>query len=192
MAARFVMSSPTVEGLAQDGLPEVAFTGRSNVGKSSLVGSLVNKPALVRTSRTPGRTQLLNLFIWDDRLSIVDLPGYGYAKLSRTERTRMDAMAKAYMARRDTLCGVVLVLDCRREDVTEGDRNMAGWAMQHNRPLLLAATKCDLVPKTRRLHFLRNLEKAMGVPPGWALMCSSKTTEGQDELRKRLWELVKT
>lgn len=190
MAARFVMSAPNVAGLAHEGLPEVAFTGRSNVGKSSLVGSLMGKPQLVRTSRTPGRTQLLNLFVWDDRLSIVDLPGYGYARLSQTERKRMDVMARTYMADRDTLRGVVLVLDCRREDVTDLDRLMAGWILQHNRPLLLAATKCDLVPKNRRLHFLRKLEKAMGVPPGWAVMCSGKTREGQDELRKRLWELA--
>lgn len=190
MAAKFVMSAPNVEGLAQDKLPEVAFTGRSNVGKSSLVGTLMGKPQLVRTSRTPGRTQLLNMFVWDDKLSIIDLPGYGYARLSKTERDRMDVMSRTYMKDRPNLRGVVLVLDCRREDVTDYDRRMAGWILQHNRPLLLAITKCDLVPKNRRLHFLRKLEKAMGVPDGWAVMCSSKQSDGQAELRKRLWELT--
>ena len=189
MAARFVMSAPNVEGLAQGDLPEVAFTGRSNVGKSSLVGSLMGKPQLVRTSRTPGRTQLLNMFVWDEKLSIIDLPGYGYARLSKVERSRMDLMSRNYMKDRVNLRGVVLVLDCRRDDVTPYDQRMVSWIMQHNRPMLLAMTKCDLVPKNRRLHFLRKLEKAMGVPAGLAVMCSSKTTEGQDELRKRLWEL---
>lgn len=190
MAAQFIMSAPNVEGLAQDNLPEVAFTGRSNVGKSSLVGALMGKPQLVRTSRTPGRTQLLNMFVWDEKLSIIDLPGYGYARLSKTERERMDVMSRGYMRDRANLRGVVLVLDCRRDDVTDYDQRMASWILQHNRPLLLAMTKCDLVPKNRRLHFLRKLEKAMGVPPGWAVMCSSKSREGQDELRKRLWELT--
>ena len=146
---------------------------------------------LVRTSRTPGRTQLLNLFVVNDEWALVDLPGYGYAKLSKVERSRMDRMAHTYLAERVGLRGVVLILDARRESVTENDLRMARWVMDHHRPLLLAITKADLVPKTRRLHQTRAIEKAMGVPTGCALMCSSKTAEGRDELRDRLYELTK-
>jgi GTP-binding protein len=170
-------------------MPEVAFAGRSNVGKSSLVGTLMGQPKLVRTSRTPGRTQLLNLFVHRDLLAIVDLPGYGYAKLSHTDRRRLSLMMREYVAARTCLRGVVVVLDARRETPSELDLEMVSWAMQANRQVLLAVTKCDLVPKTRRLHQTRLLEKAMGVPQGCALMCSSKSQEGLKELHRRLMEL---
>jgi GTP-binding protein len=187
--AEFITSAPTHARLPEHGLPEVAFAGRSNVGKSSLVGTLMGQPKLVRTSRTPGRTQLLNLFIHRDLLAIVDLPGYGYAKLSHTDRRRLSLMMRQYVAARACLRGVVVVLDARRETPSELDCEMVTWAMQANRQVLLAVTKCDLVPKNRRLHQTRLLEKAMGVPQGCALMCSSKTQEGLKELHRRLMEL---
>lgn len=190
MVTRFVMSAPQVDKLTQLPFPELAVTGRSNVGKSSLLASLFRGSKLVRTSRTPGRTQLLNLFVSDERLAWVDLPGYGYAKLSQTERARMDKMSRAYMAGRENLRGVLLLLDARREEATENDLAMAHWVLQHNRPLLLVITKADLVPKNRRLTHQRRLEKAMGVPAGWSLMVSTKTDEGREELLERVAELV--
>ncbi len=190
MVAQFVMSAPNFEGLPDHGLPEVAFAGRSNVGKSSLVGNLLGSPKLVRTSRTPGRTQLLNLFVHKDELAVVDLPGYGYAKLSHTDRRRMSAMMRAYIAERHCLRGVVLVLDARRDGVSVLDAEMAQWAVEHHRPVLLAVTKCDLVPKNRRLHQARLLEKTLGVPEGATLLCSSKSHEGLKELHGRMMELT--
>ena len=189
MSARFVMSSPNWEGLTDLGLPEVAFAGRSNVGKSSLVGALIGKPRLVRASRTPGRTQLLNLFVWDEKIAIVDLPGYGYAKLSHVQRAQLSTMMQNYLAYRPGLSGVVMVLDARRENATPLDKELAAWLLQHNRAVFLAITKADLLPKTRQLQQLRVIEKAMGVPAGCALLCSSKQAQGQVELRRRLLEL---
>lgn len=190
MATRFVMSAPSVEKLPDLGMPEFALTGRSNVGKSSLIASLVGQSKLVRVSRTPGRTQLLNVFVVDERWVLMDLPGYGYAKLSHSERERMNEMVNRYMAKREALSGVIQILDARRETVTEADLSMASWVLENNRPLLLAITKADLIPKNRRMHQLRAIEKAMGVPSGTALMCSGKTGEGRLELITRLQELI--
>ena len=189
MGARFVMSAPSYSGLDALNLPEVAFTGRSNVGKSSLAGTLMGRANLVRTSRTPGRTQLLNLFVWDEALAVMDLPGYGYAKLSKTQRAGMSRMVQAYLAGRDTLRGVVLVLDARRDDVTDLDRQMIAWILRHKVPLLVAMTKADLVPKNRRLHQMLLLEKALGIGSGHSVMCSAKSKEGLKELTRRLFEL---
>lgn len=192
MAAEFIMSAPTVEQLPDTGLPELAITGRSNVGKSSLLGTLLNKDKLVRVSRTPGRTQLLNLFLQDQRLVWVDLPGYGYAKLSRSERARMGTMSRGYLAQRKDLCGVLMLVDARRETVSELDKEMAQWVMTHNRPLLIVATKADLVPKNGLASRLKSIEASLGVPRHTALACSSRTLDGLDALRKRVWELVGT
>lgn len=183
------MSAPDERGLPDHGLPEVALCGRSNVGKSSLLGMLLGAPSLVRTSRTPGRTQLLNLFTYGEKLVFMDLPGYGYAKLSKTERTRMHKITHQYMAEREPLRGVLLLLDARREEVSEADREMAAFVLKHNRPVLLVATKADLVPKNIRLGRQRRLEASFGVPAGWSVMCSSRTREGEGELWQRIAEL---
>src|SRR5687767_11451889 len=97
MSAHFVASAPRVEVLPSTGMPEIAFIGRSNVGKSSLIGLLLGRAKLVRTSRTPGRTQTLNLFSFEERIAVVDLPGYGYAKLSKAQRAQMEEMVQGYL-----------------------------------------------------------------------------------------------
>jgi GTP-binding protein len=192
MSAEFVLSAPQYTGLPPMSCPELAITGRSNVGKSSLLGMLLNKEKLVRVSRTPGRTQLLNLFMQDNRIAWVDLPGYGYAKLSHAERSRMHTMSRTYLAQRQNLNGVLLLVDARRESVSELDKDMAQWVLSHHRPLLIVATKADLVPKNRRMAQLGRIEASLGVPRGGALACSSRNLEGLDALRKRIWELVGT
>jgi GTP-binding protein len=192
MAARFVTSAPTVEQLPQIGMPEIAFAGRSNVGKSSLLGAVLRRPRLVRTSRTPGRTQLLNLFSFEERIALVDLPGYGYAKLSKTKRKALNEAIHGYIAERSPLLGVVLLLDARRESVTDDDRRVVEWVLQHERGLLVTLTKIDLVPKNKRLHHARRLEKALGIPAGRAVACSGQTGEGRDDLVAELNDLVAT
>lgn len=189
--ARFVLSAPAPSGLPPHDLPEIALIGRSNVGKSSLLSRLLGTQHLVRTSRTPGRTQLLNMFVHNEKVAYVDLPGYGYAKLSHTQRASMQRMIESYFTEREELSGVLLLLDARREEVSEADRKMAAFLLEQDRPVLLVATKADLLPKNSRLSTIRRLEKSFGVPSGWALVCSSKTADGQMELRARIDELCK-
>jgi GTP-binding protein len=190
MPARFVTSAATYEKLPDLGLPEYAFVGRSNVGKSSLLNCLFQRNKLVRASKTPGRTQLLNLFVLDERHAFVDLPGYGYAKLSKSQRGQLSNMIRNYITQRETLCGVVMLVDARREGSTDSDRATMEWIRERGRPLLIAVTKSDLVPKNQRLHHLRKIERELGVPEGCAMLVSSKTGEGRDELLQRLTEGV--
>ena len=189
MAARFVLSAPTQDKLPELGVPEVAFAGRSNVGKSSLIGRLIGAPKLVRVSRTPGRTQLLNLFEVDKQWSFVDLPGYGYAKLSKKQRKELKEMVLGYFSGRVNLRVAVMVLDARRTDVSPDDLEMAKWIMGGGHNIIAAVTKCDLIPKNRRLNNIRKIEKGLGLEPGSAVQCSSKSGEGKGELLGRLKEV---
>ncbi len=188
---RFVSSAPSVAQLPVLGLPELALAGRSNVGKSSLLNFILGQGKLVRTSRTPGRTRDLNLFVWEDRLAIVDLPGYGYAELPKVERVRLRELMTSYVEERETLSGVALLVDSRREETTEQDRDFAQLVLASVGSLLVVLTKIDLIPKTRRLHQARLIEKSLGVPAGSTLGCSVKSHEGRSELIQRLLELTR-
>lgn len=189
MAPKFIASAPSFSKLPELDLPEIAFAGRSNVGKSSLIGRLIGQASLVRTSRTPGRTQMLNLFQVDNNWAFVDLPGYGYAKLSKTQRKDLQIMIADYLARRETLRAVVLVLDARRTKVSDDDISAADWVAHHGKILVPAITKCDLVPKNKRLNNVRQIEKQFGLGAGEAVVCSSKSGEGKRALYSRLIEV---
>ena len=190
MTVRFIKSAAAPLDLGDHGLPEFGIIGRSNVGKSSLLGRLFKQPKIVRTSNTPGRTQLLNLFIFEEALALVDLPGYGYAKLPKDARARLQRMISNYLQYRHALTGVVLLLDARREKPTQDDREIAEWVREMGRPLLLVATKIDLIPKNKRINQLRKIEKAIGVPPNSALPFSAHSGDGRGELVARLFELA--
>ncbi len=187
---RFIISASKVDQLPEHELPEFAIIGRSNVGKSSLLGTLLKKPALVRTSRTPGRTQLLNLFLFENSIALVDLPGYGYAKMSKTQASAMQRMIADYFAERRELHGVLQLFDARRDGPTADDERVAEWIMGHNRQLLLVLTKVDLIAKNQLKAKSRAFEKALRVPQDSALLFSSKTGAGRAELVSRLRELI--
>lgn len=186
----FVASAERHDQLPEHKLPEIAFIGRSNVGKSSMLGALLKKPDLVRTSKTPGRTQLINFFRFDGRLALIDLPGYGFAKLSKKQREKLSVMVRDYLAERTKLSGVVLLLDARREGPSPEDLLVLDWIFQHERPTLVVLTKIDLVPKNKRLTHVRRYEKALGLEPGDALTFSATSLEGRDELVRQLLEFA--
>jgi GTP-binding protein len=186
---RFVASAPAPDRLPYLGLPEVGFVGRSNVGKSSLLGMALGQPKLVRTSRTPGRTQALNLFVLEDKLALVDLPGYGFAKLPKDKRDELGRLIASYVKGRDGLAGLVLLVDARRDDVSALDVEMVALAQAANRPLLVVVTKSDLIGKQRLRAVVRDIEKGLGVPEGCAIPCSSHSGEGRHELLQALFEL---
>ena len=188
--SRFALSALHVDNLPETGLPEIALAGRSNVGKSSLLATILRQQRLVRTSRTPGRTRALNLFVFEERLALVDLPGYGYARLPKSERSRLKAMLREYLIERDALRGVVLLLDIRREEVSIDDRAFAAEVVEHGRQLLIVITKADLVGKNRRRQVAQRIERDLGVPEGAAVLCASVTSEGRDELVRRFEELL--
>jgi GTP-binding protein len=161
--------------------PEVAFAGRSNVGKSSLINTLVNRKRLVKTSGTPGRTQLINFFSVNDRLSLVDLPGYGYAKVPLAVKRQWGPMIEAYLKGRESLKAVVLILDLRRIPGTE-ELNFIDWLVLYRRIPILVLTKADKLSASARNKQRRAIAAALGVDEVQLILFSAKTRLGRDSV----------
>ena len=191
MPAEFVRSAEHDEQLPAFVGPEIACIGRSNVGKSSLLNRLFKTHQLVRTSKTPGRTQLLNVFQYE-HVFFVDLPGYGYAKMSQEGRAGMDSRVENYFKNRENLSAVWLLIDARHPEGMDRDASMVSWFRAHNREFTLIFTKIDCVSKTKRLIHVRKLEQFFSVRSGSALLFSAKTGEGRDKLLKLMHDLKKT
>jgi GTP-binding protein len=175
-------------------IPELAFVGRSNVGKSSMLNALTRRKGLARVSATPGRTRALQFFDVSYRptpaarprpLRLCDLPGYGYAKVSKAERDRWAAMIEDYLRARDVLRAVVLIVDARHEPA-ESDEDAAAFLRAAGRRVVVAATKIDKLPKTRRAAALQDVERALGLARGEAVPFSAVEGTGSDALWARL------
>jgi len=154
-SAEFLLSASTTKQFPAETLPEIAFAGRSNVGKSSLINSLLNRKKLVKTSATPGKTQLINFFKINDQFYFVDLPGYGYAKVPESVRNKWKNIVDAYLSERKTLRNVVLIIDCRHNP-TEQDRQLLEWLEYYQRPSIIVASKID---KLKRGQIQKHLQK---------------------------------
>ena len=144
--ASILLSAANKSHYPQDDLPEIALAGRSNVGKSSFINTLLNRKNLARTSSKPGKTQLLNFFNIDDKMRFVDVPGYGYAKVSKTERAKWGKMIEEYLTTRDNLCGVVSLVDLRH-DPSADDVQMYEFLKYYEIPVIVVATKADKIPR---------------------------------------------
>lgn len=169
--------------------PEIAFAGRSNVGKSSLINVLVNRKNLVRTSSTPGRTQLINFFSVNDQFSLVDLPGYGYAKVPLAVKIEWGPMIEAYLAGRPNLRGVVLILDIRRTPLAE-DRQMLDLLRAYDITPILVVTKCDKVSRSERGRQAAVIASSLGVKRSELNFFSTLTREGKDDIWQRIETLL--
>jgi GTP-binding protein len=179
-------------------VPELAFVGRSNVGKSSMLNALARRKGLARVSATPGRTRALQFFDVSYRptpaarpraVRFCDLPGYGYAKVSRAERDRWAAMIEDYLRDRDVLRAVVLIVDARHPP-TESDEDAMAFLRAAGRRVVIAATKMDKLPKNRRAAALQAVERALGAARGDAVPFSAVERTGTEELWARLAALA--
>ncbi|HHI9518483.1 TPA: ribosome biogenesis GTP-binding protein YihA/YsxC [Streptococcus agalactiae] len=144
--ASILLSAANKSHYPQDDLPEVALAGRSNVGKSSFINTLLGRKNLARTSSKPGKTQLLNFYNIDDKLRFVDVPGYGYAKVSKTERAKWGKMIEEYLVTRDNLRVVVSLVDFRH-DPSADDIQMYEFLKYYEIPVIIVATKADKIPR---------------------------------------------
>jgi GTP-binding protein len=179
--AKFVTSAFAEEGYPRWDRAEVALVGRSNVGKSSMLNALAGSKTLARTSRTPGRTRALNFFAVGEDLAIVDLPGYGFARMARSEAAHVAAMMNDYLGHGEHLAGLVLLVDARRGPERE-ELDMAALAADRGVKLIAVATKCDRLRRAERTAALARFAP-MGVEP---ILCSAFDGEGIDGLRKRI------
>ena len=160
--ATFVGSFFALNQLPKDRSPQVAVAGRSNVGKSSLLNHMLGYKKLARVSSTPGRTRSLNFFRVDNRFYIVDLPGYGYAKVSKSMRAEWGQLIEEYLTSADQLIGLILLLDCRREP-TEQDWELIGWLSERQLPIMVAITKADKLNKDKLNRKVHQFETELGV-----------------------------
>jgi len=178
-SAEFVKSAVKPEQYPAAVLPEIAFTGRSNVGKSSLINTLVNRKRLVKTSSTPGRTQLINFFLINKAFSFVDLPGFGYAKVPDSVKKKWAPMIETYLSTRKTLKGVVLIIDIRRIPGMQ-ELNFIEWLHYYNIPSILILTKTDKLSKTKQLKQHFDIAKALSVDKDDLILFSAKSRLGKD------------
>jgi GTP-binding protein len=178
-SAEFVKSAFEMNQWLRDGRPEIAFLGRSNVGKSSLINSLLRRKGLARTSNTPGRTQSINFFLINDAFYFADLPGYGFAKVSKTMRADWGKMAEEYLSFREELTLCIQLIDARHKP-TVLDIQLNQWLEHNDRPHVAVATKAD---KLSRNELQRCLKAAAAALPGVEIIAySSADGRGRDEV----------
>ena len=190
LSAEFVLSAKEPAHYPPAVLPEIAFAGRSNVGKSSLINALLNRRGLARTSNTPGRTQEINFFRINDRFAFIDLPGYGYAKVPLAIRKQWGPMVETYLRERDTLRLVVLILDVRR-DPSEEDLQLMHWLRCYHIPFVAVLTKTDKVSNNALSNRRRRIAEKIGFPLETQLAAfSAKTGQGKELLWREIQKAV--
>jgi GTP-binding protein len=178
----FLESVFSHKSLPEPDLPEIAFAGRSNVGKSSLINCLVSRRNLVKTSSRPGKTQSLNFFLVDEQLRLVDLPGYGFARVSQETRSSWQNLVAGYLERRPNLACVVVIIDLRHE-IKEQDRVMVDWLRHLGRNLIVVYTKADKLSGNQQSRNAASLDAALRIAAGDRIIFSAKTGLGCDKLQ---------
>jgi GTP-binding protein len=172
------------EQFPTDGRPEVVFAGKSNVGKSSLINAMVNRKALVRVSQNPGKTRTLNFFDVEHLLYFVDVPGYGYARVAKSEAAKWGPMIEGYLKERSQIKLMLMLLDIRHEPGAH-DRTLYEWCLYYKLPLAIVATKSDKLKKSQLQKNQAVIRRALDLPEP-PLAFSSETQHGRDEL----WALI--
>jgi len=177
--ADFITSMKEYGAFPGKGMPEIVFAGRSNVGKSSMINKLTGRSKLARTSADPGRTRLINVFRINDEINLIDLPGYGFARVSKQERLSWGKMMQDYFARTEDLAHVFHLVDIRHEPSQEDDE-MNTFLRQAGIPFSVIATKADKISRGARLKYLAPICRALSVQPWQVIPFSSQDGTGRD------------
>jgi len=184
-SAEFITSATQPSHYPPSALPEIVFAGKSNVGKSSLINTLVNRRHLVKTSTTPGRTRLINFFNINDALVFVDLPGYGYAKVPASIQKNWKPMIETYLSSRSTLKAAVLMIDIRRMP-DEKDMYLIQWLEHCQIPVIYVLTKSDKLSSAQQSCQLALISKTTGIPQDQITIFSAKNRNGKEQI----WEAI--
>jgi GTP-binding protein len=189
LSAKFMTSAAKPQQFPDDGKPQVAFAGRSNVGKSSLINAVLNRKSLVKTSATPGKTQLINFFLINEKFYCVDLPGYGYAKAPRSVVDGWAPMIEGYIRESPQIAVVIVLLDIRREPDARDER-LVEWLGHYGVPALYVLTKADKLKRGETARALQSITKKLGLaePP---LLTSVLTGQGIVELKAEIVRRLK-
>jgi len=188
-SAEFVKSAVKPDQYPVGDLPEVAFVGRSNVGKSSLINTLLNRKRLVKTSSTPGRTQLVNFFLINKALAFVDLPGYGYAKAPKAVQKSWGPMIETYLSTRSNLKGVVLIMDIRRTPGVQ-EHNFIDWLHYYNLAIIMILTKADKLSKSNRIKQHLAIGNTLAVDIDDLIVFSAKSRLGKEATWSAIEQLL--
>ena len=188
-SAEFVKSAVKPEQYPPPLLPEIAFAGRSNVGKSSLINTLLNRRRLARTSGTPGRTQLITFFVINQIFAFVDIPGYGYAKVPSSVKKKWGPMIETYLSTRITLKGVVLIMDIRRLPRPE-ELTLVDWLNHYHIANIKVLTKADKLSKSKQNTQADLISRALSVNSNDLILFSAKTRQGKDEVWRAIQALL--
>lgn len=170
----------------EETLPEVAFAGKSNVGKSSLINTMINRKALARTSQNPGKTRTINFYNVESKLYFVDLPGYGYAKAPKSEIAKWGKMIEDYLIKRETLKAIIMLVDIRHEPGAN-DKMMYDWLKHYGHKIIVVATKSDKLKRSQLPKHKKMLSEGLGLEKGDILIpFSSENKSGKEEL----WNVI--
>lgn len=161
MNGTFVISAEKLSQCPETVLPEFPLLGRSNVGKSSFINALANNRKLAKTSNTPGKTRLINFFNFADKFMIADLPGYGYAKVSKEAQNKWQKYLEEYLLKREQIKSLIQLID-GRHDIQKNDYQMREWVMAYDLPIFTIVTKMDYVPRGKQLNVIKKVEKEFG------------------------------
>jgi len=178
----FVKSAHTIEDYPYNNLPEIAFAGRSNVGKSTMINTVLNRKGLARTSSKPGHTRSINFFDIDNKFYLVDLPGYGFAKVSEEEKEKWQSLINDYLHYRANLKGIVMIVDARHKP-TGQDQMMLNWIREFRIPKIIAATKADKLSNNEKAKQKKVIKNTLGlIEEEKFTFFSAKTAEGKKSI----------
>ncbi|WP_305084759.1 ribosome biogenesis GTP-binding protein YihA/YsxC [uncultured Dubosiella sp.] len=187
MKSEFLTSAAGRQDWPESTRPEIVVVGRSNVGKSSFINAFTNRKKLAYVGNTPGKTRLINFFTIDDQWTLVDVPGYGYAKMSKAQLEKLGKMMDDYFLHRENIAGVIQLVDGRHEP-TADDVDMVQFFREMGYPVIIGATKIDKVPKTKRIAALKKISQKLQLPLASVCLISSVEKTGFDKVQSLIDE----